>query len=201
MRTTDTKKRLLEAALDLFSERGFDAVNMQSLADAVGIKQPSIYKHFKNKQEILDTLLDQAEAKFKEKSLIDGLFENFNVDSLNEDGLVELSQAHISFVLHDPLIKRMRKLLTIEQFRNQRMKELHILHDFINTITFAKKVIEILVASGKFKVLGNQEYMAYLFIAPVSLQLYRCDCEPEYEPTAMAFIEEHMRYMWRLCKA
>lgn len=200
MRTTDTKKRLLEAAIDLFSEKGYDAVNMQSLADAVGIKQPSIYKHFKNKQEILDTLLDNAEARFQESSLIDGIFENFDVDKLDEDGLVELSQKHISFVLHDPLIKRMRKLLTIEQFRNERIRQLHIYHDFVNTITFARRVIEVLIQSGKFKTVDNQEYLAYLFIAPVSLQLYRCDCQPEYEPTAMAFIEEHMRHMWRLCK-
>lgn len=48
----DTKQRILDEALRLFSQSGYDAVSVERIASAVGIKVPSLYKHFKSKQEI-----------------------------------------------------------------------------------------------------------------------------------------------------
>ena len=47
MRTTDTKERLIKAALDLFSENGYEGTSVDQIAKAVEIKAPSIYAHFK----------------------------------------------------------------------------------------------------------------------------------------------------------
>ena len=43
MKRTDTKKRIMEEALRLFSENGYDAVSVEQIAQAVGIKAPSLY--------------------------------------------------------------------------------------------------------------------------------------------------------------
>ena len=51
-----TRERILDEALTLFSESGYGDVYVGDIADAVGIKAPSLYKHFKNKQEIFDAL-------------------------------------------------------------------------------------------------------------------------------------------------
>lgn len=48
----DTKQRILDEALRLFSQSGYDAVSVERIASAVGIKAPSLYKHFKSKQEV-----------------------------------------------------------------------------------------------------------------------------------------------------
>ena len=53
----NTKQEILEAALDLFSAQGFEATSMQQIAEAVGIRKPSLYSHFVGKQEILDELV------------------------------------------------------------------------------------------------------------------------------------------------
>ena len=52
----DTRLRILEAALDLFSTQGYAATSMRQLARRVGVRESAIYSHFKAKQEILDTL-------------------------------------------------------------------------------------------------------------------------------------------------
>lgn len=52
----DTKQRILDEALRLFSQSGYDAVSVERIASAVGIKAPSLYKHFKSKQEIFDAI-------------------------------------------------------------------------------------------------------------------------------------------------
>lgn len=53
----DTKRRILTEALRLFAQRGYDAVSVEQIANAVGIKAPSLYKHFPSKQSIFDALL------------------------------------------------------------------------------------------------------------------------------------------------
>jgi AcrR family transcriptional regulator len=54
----NTKDRILEAAVQLFSDRGYDSVSMRDIANLVGIKAPSIYNHFGSKQELLYTIFD-----------------------------------------------------------------------------------------------------------------------------------------------
>ena len=49
-----TKERILDAALTLFAENGYDGTSVEQIANAVGIKAPSLYKHFKGKEDILN---------------------------------------------------------------------------------------------------------------------------------------------------
>lgn len=44
-----TKEKILKEALNLFAEKGYNAVYVGEIADAVGIKAPSLYKHYKSK--------------------------------------------------------------------------------------------------------------------------------------------------------
>ena len=47
-----TKDRILEEALTLFAENGYDGTGVEQIAEKVGIKAPSLYKHFKGKEDI-----------------------------------------------------------------------------------------------------------------------------------------------------
>lgn len=51
------RAQILDAAAELFSEQGYGAATTRQIADAVGVRQASIYYHFSNKQEILAELL------------------------------------------------------------------------------------------------------------------------------------------------
>ena len=54
-----TKDRILSEALILFAEKGYSAVFVNDIADAVGIKAPSLYKHYKGKQDIFDSCVQK----------------------------------------------------------------------------------------------------------------------------------------------
>ncbi|WP_053366586.1 TetR/AcrR family transcriptional regulator [Bacillus sp. FJAT-27245] len=56
-----TKNKILHVAIDLFSQRGYRGVSIRQITGEVGIKESSLYKHFQNKDEILDTIF----ANFK----------------------------------------------------------------------------------------------------------------------------------------
>jgi AcrR family transcriptional regulator len=48
-----TRERILDVALDLFTDQGFDGTSMREIAERLGITKPSIYYHFASKEEIL----------------------------------------------------------------------------------------------------------------------------------------------------
>ena len=55
-----TREKILEAAAQIFSEKGYHAASMQDIARAVNLQKASLYHHVSGKQEILLELLDQA---------------------------------------------------------------------------------------------------------------------------------------------
>ncbi|MBE3554734.1 MAG: TetR/AcrR family transcriptional regulator [Thermicanus sp.] len=53
---SSTKNKILEIADDFFSRKGYTGVSIRDITGEVGIKESSLYKHFKNKEEILQTI-------------------------------------------------------------------------------------------------------------------------------------------------
>ena len=58
----ETKQKILDVSLDLFSQKGFSAVSIRDICKSVGIKESSVYYHFKNKQSIFNELLQRFET-------------------------------------------------------------------------------------------------------------------------------------------
>ena len=65
MKQEDTKQRILDKALELFSARGYDSVSVGEIAEAVGIKAPSLYNHFPGKQAIFDAIVESTAAQYE----------------------------------------------------------------------------------------------------------------------------------------
>ena len=55
----DNRENLLNRALELFAANGYDAVGVQSIVDAAGIKKPTLYHYFGSKSGLLHTLLHE----------------------------------------------------------------------------------------------------------------------------------------------
>jgi AcrR family transcriptional regulator len=61
-----TPERILDAAEDLFAEKGYSATSLGDVADRVGIRSPSLYNHFKNKEALYEAVLERLLAVFSE---------------------------------------------------------------------------------------------------------------------------------------
>ena len=53
----DTRDRILETALDLFIERGYDKTSLREIAKRVGVTKAALYYHFSSKEEIIRTIV------------------------------------------------------------------------------------------------------------------------------------------------
>lgn len=64
----DTKHRILDEALTLFAQKGYANVYVGEIAEKVGIKAPSLYKHYKNKQAIFDAIIDEMNKRYEKQA-------------------------------------------------------------------------------------------------------------------------------------
>ena len=54
----NNKEKIFHVSIDLFSKYGYDGVSVRKIASEVGIKESSIYNHYKSKESILDSILE-----------------------------------------------------------------------------------------------------------------------------------------------
>jgi len=59
-----TAERILDAAEDLFAENGYSATSLGDVADRVGIRPPSLYNHFRNKEALYEAVLERLLTAF-----------------------------------------------------------------------------------------------------------------------------------------
>ena len=83
----DTRRRILEAARELFGTEGFDCTTVRQIASAVGITDAALYYHFKSKREILTAIWDLPLDGGVGRRRPDGAFSNEQLDGLVDASL------------------------------------------------------------------------------------------------------------------
>ena len=117
----DTKSRIMDVAVHMFSERGYEAVSIRDICGEVGIKESSLYYHFRNKQDILDSLF----ARFEEhvNSLLDILHSPDAWNSSQSPSFEWIDTYFFDRYLLDPFCNRMMRLMLIEQMHNREIQQ------------------------------------------------------------------------------
>ena len=199
----DTKQRILDEALTLFSQKGYANVFVNDIAEKVGIKAPSLYKHYKNKQAIFDAIIDEMNHRFEAQAhnlSINGTDPTIDAEiykNMDEDHLVKLGNDLFAYFLHDSYTKRFSKMLTLEQFKDKELAKTYSSQYFDMPLTYQGMLLGLLVAQG-FLVSDDVPVMTLQFYAPIYLLLTVCDRQPEREQEAIKLIEKHIRQFDKL---
>ena len=199
----DTKQRILDEALTLFSEKGYANVYVNDIAEKVGIKAPSLYKHYKSKQAIFDAIIDEMNHRFEEQAQslsINGTDPSKDAkvyEHMDEDHLVQLGNNLFLYYLHDSYTKRFRKMLTLEQFKDKELARVYSRQYFDNPLSYQGMLLGLLVAQGLL-VTDDVPIMALHFYSPIYMLLTVCDREPEREKEALELMEKHIRQFDKL---
>ena len=185
-----TKDRILEEALTLFSENGYDGTGVEQIAEKVGVKAPSLYKHFKGKEDIMNALIDNAEARYEEYF---GSEQHIGKLPENREEFIAVTMDRILFTMRDPMIRRIRKFLVQEQFRNERLAAVTTRHQ----LEGVQKMYTIIIAGMMEKglvVKDDPELLANELASPVVLLIAKADRQPQYEQEITESIERHIRH-------
>ena len=190
----DTKERILSAALDLFSQNGYAGANLRELSLSLGLVKSGVYKHFESKEEIWNTLLDRMIAYYGERF---GSPENLPPVPESLEGLVDMTMRMVHFTVHDELIVKTRKLLSIEQFRDDRARDLATKHFLTGLADMFTPLFAGMMDKGLLRK-DDPAMLAFAYTAPISALIHLCDREPDKTQEALKQVEAFSRHFIRI---
>lgn len=190
----DTKERILDAALEMFSQNGYAGTNIRELSASLGLVKSGVYKHFESKEAIWNALLDQMIAYYAEHF---GSAEHLPPvpDSLEE--LTQMTMKMVNFTVHDERIIMTRKVLTLEQYRDERACKLATKHFLTGLTDMFTRLFAGMMDKGLLRS-DDPEMLAFAYTAPISALIHLCDREPEKTEEAIRQIEAFSRHFIKI---
>ena len=202
MKQEDTKQKILDKALELFSTQGYDSVSVGEIAKAVGIKAPSLYNHFPGKQAIFDAIVESTAAQYEaDTDKIDIHVQNANQDipvftEITADALFEKVRQIFEYSLHNETISRFRRMMTIEQFRSPELAALYSRRYVERILRYHAGIFRALIASGEICA-EDPDALAMMYVSPVLTLIGICDRQPEREPECLEKLQNHVQLFFR----
>ena len=151
----DNREILLDKALSLFSQRGFDAVGVQEVVDAAGVTKPTLYHYFESKRGLLDALVRREEGRIISRILNASIYQGDLVATLEK-----IAASYYQISKEQPEFYRLQMAMVFappESEANQAIKP------FINQQIEILEEVFIQAASDHGNLLGrHQRYAAGL---------------------------------------
>ena len=142
-----TKEKILLTSLKLFAQDGYEAVSISKISGELGMAKSALYKHYKNKRDIFDSIMNRMDELDYERA------REYNMPDGNMDEIIKeyrnistykiriYTEAQFKHWTEEEFSSLFRRMLTLEQYRNQEMSDLY----------------------QKYLVSGPIDYMTYLF--------------------------------------
>jgi AcrR family transcriptional regulator len=153
-----------------------------------------MYKHFESKEEIWNTLLDEMIIYYDTHF---GSPEHLPPVPDTLEGLEEMTMQMVNFTVHDEKVVMTRKVLTIEQFRDDRARKLATKHFLTGLKEMFTPVFEGMMDKGLI-CRDDPEMVAFAYTAPISALIHLCDREPEKTEEAVTQIKAFVRHFIKM---
>lgn len=179
----NTKEKILVQSLKLFSINGFEAVSIRTIADAVGIGNSALYKHYKSKREIFDSIVQMEKERYLKacSSAMEKMRDLENVKKIT----LEM----FKFQTTDESIVAFRRLLLIEKFRDPEIAGIYKNFFIDIPIQYQIKIFKKLQKNG-LMIQGNAQVFAMEFYSPFYLYHF-----VEFEPEKIfPLLRKHVEY-------
>lgn len=182
---TDTKENILMTSLRLFAQDGYEAVSVSKIAGELGMTKGALYKHYKNKHAIFDSIFERLCRLDIERSKEAGLPEQkLNESPFFQSASVESVKAYMVsqffYWTEDETACNFRKMLTLEQYRNPEMTKLYQKVLTGGPVAFMETLFYEMMEQGTLRS-GSPEQMAIEFYAPFYLLLNLSDAARDKE--------------------
>ena len=128
---SDTKENILMTALRLFARDGYEAVSVSAIAGELGMTKGALYKHYKNKRDIFDHIVERMYQIDAERSRAYQVPEKIweedpeAYETVSMEAVREFAAAQFVFWTEDGFASEFRRMLTLEQYRSGEMAELY----------------------------------------------------------------------------
>ena len=183
---SDTREKILMTALHLFARDGYEAVSVSTIAGELGMTKGALYKHYKNKRDIFDSIvermyqIDAERAKEYEVPQVKYEIQPNAYKNQSVKKIMDFTIAQFFFWTEDDFAADFRKMLTLEQYRNAEMAKLYSQCIVQGPVRYMEDLFRELIKKGEVKE-ENPRQLAVEYYAPLFLLISMFDKKGESE--------------------
>jgi AcrR family transcriptional regulator len=160
-----TREKILDVSIDLFAQKGFRDISVREIAKAVGIKASSLYKHYENKEDILESIFTLFREKIVQTSYPKEELRRY-INAVPPMQYLDESFQLFKQVMWSPLTLKIAKIITIEQQRNQSVRKFFVQELIEKPNETLRYVFDLMVENGSIHPLDTrvlaEEYNSYI---------------------------------------
>lgn len=204
----NTKEKIFDVSLDLFSKKGYDSVSLREIAEEVGIKKSSIYSHYPSKEAILMDIFEYFTDLFKYDELL-----NSKDLVLTADNEILLENPELFYHMGSEAIKMLSeernlkiwKLIFIQMHHNENIRLFFQNEILVKPLIFWNGFFTILKEKGIIRQDSNPKLLAKEYYSfPIYLLLEMCAKYDDIPQTSIDNFfkeaEEHARFLLECVK-
>lgn len=194
----DTKEKILMTALQLFARDGYEAVSVRTIAEELGMTKGALYRHYKNKRDIFDSIVERMIQIDGERAreyqmpveiydTTPDAYENTSVQNIQEYTIEQFR-----FWTEDGFASDFRKMLSLEQYKNAEMAKLYSQCIIAGPVAYMEDLFRELTKKGVLKE-ENPRQLAVEYYAPLFLLINMYDKTRENEEL-IEILENHIKH-------
>jgi len=196
----NTRENIIDAAIELFSEKGFSEASIRDITGRIGLRESAVYTHFANKSELNGIILEMFTKEVSMEA-----YTHDNISShITELGPKLFLQTRL-LKLRDSLSPRTIKvwrIMHIEQFRNKEVRNFYMEEILNRPVAFYEKVFESMLEKGLIKpydarILATEYYytIVAILLERGLLEVDKIDVSP-----AIKKLFEHVEFFYEAIK-
>ena len=198
---SDTKENILMTALCLFAKAGYEAVSVSDIAGELGITKGALYKHYKSKRDIFDSIvkrmyltdMQRAEEYDVPKEKYEA--EPKSYENTSAESIKNFTLAQFTFWTEDEFAANFRKMLVLEQYHDEKMAKLYTDCITAGPIDYMEDIFREMIAKGILQKADSKQ-LALEFYAPLYLLINIADHSEDKEKFKK-FLECHTEQFFR----
>lgn len=180
--TMGTKERILLTSLRLFARDGYEAVSVSMIASELGMVKSALYKHYKSKRAIFDSIVNRMRNMDYENAIENGMPEKtycetpYAYSNIRIDDVKPFTIAMFTHWTQVEFPSLFRKMLTIEQYHNSEMSKLYEQYLSSSPLTYVEDIFAGITGDKE-----NSKLLALRFYAPMYMLYGLYDTESDKE--------------------
>ena len=142
------KEEILIVALHKFARDGYEAVSVSQIAGELGMTKGALYRHYKSKRDIFDSIVQRMEQQDNEQASDYDMPEDDKesmpdkYEAVSLDDFAKYSKSMFEYWTEDDFASSFRKMLSIEQFRSEEMQNLYQQYLVSGPASYVKDLFE-----------------------------------------------------------
>ncbi len=188
-----TKEKILECAITLFSERGYVAVSVRDIARAVGVRESALYKHFQNKQAILDEIVMLAKEKMD--AFYGDLYRKYEqedewgdmVPVIEKKDFESICMELFLFMQNDKIVSAFGKILVMEQYHNEELARMFHNLWIDRPVEYISHALSVMITNREL-IKMDSYVLAMEFYSPIFMLQFRYDRAEKAFPILLTHI-------------